>query len=149
MSKRITRHDMFLAIAEVMAQRGTCERAQVGAVIVRDKRVVSTGYNGSPAGLPHCKEAGCDNTKPCTITVHAEANAIVFAARHGIPLDGTILYCTHSPCLACSQLIINAGVSEVVYKYAYRISDGLELMEKAGINITAHRWYEVKPRYTD
>lgn len=142
-----TRRDRWLMdLAEVVAQRGTCTRLQVGVVFSRRGRVISTGYNGAPSGLPHCDhrcncfgtpecEAQCNSQHPCTEAEHAERNAIAFAARHGVALEGTDMHVTHMPCLACAMSIINAGIETVVYANTYRDLPGVELLELAGITV--------------
>lgn len=132
--QRPTRQETLMRMAAVISLRGTCERASVGAVIAREGRIISTGYVGAPAGLPHCTEVGCQigTHGGCVRTVHAEANAIAVAARFGVSTDSTELYCTHSPCLPCAQLIINAGIDRVVYEKEYRDRSGLDLLIEAG-----------------
>jgi dCMP deaminase len=125
----------MLATAAVWAQRSTCSRLAVGAVLARDGRVLSTGYNGAPAGLPHCVH---EADEPCSITVHAEANALLFAGRHGASTLDTTMYCTHAPCLACSGLLLNAGVARVVYRNWYRSDAGLERLAAAGVKVEKH-----------
>lgn len=127
---RITRNQMLMEMANVAAKRGTCDRAFVGAVIALDGRVISTGYVGAPVGRPHCMDIGCDIGADggCQRTVHAEANAVGFAAQHGVATGGSTLYTTVAPCLTCSKLIINAGIQRVVYFRAYRDSGGLRLL---------------------
>lgn len=127
-------------MAAVTSARGTCERASVGAVIAQDGRIVSTGYVGSPSGLPHCTDVGClpGPSGGCDRTVHAEANAIAFAARYGIATDGATLYCTHSPCRSCAKSIINAGIVRVVYEHEYRLGEGKDLLRLAGIEVDRH-----------
>lgn len=129
---RPSREDMLTEIAFVVAKRSTCNRLNVGAVIALEARVLSMGYNGPPSGIEHCQH---ENGEPCAQAVHAEANAIVFAARHGIPTQCTQLYVTHMPCLACAQLIINAGIVELFYSRPYRDQAGLDLLRSAGIDI--------------
>lgn len=110
-------------MAHLVARRATCPRLHVGAVIVKDGRVLSMGYNGSPPGQPHCYEVGCDIRNPhqgCQRSIHAEANAIAWAARAGIAIDGATMYCTHSPCLACCRLIEGAGIAALAYTHWYR-----------------------------
>jgi dCMP deaminase len=128
----------FLNIAREVAQRSTCERAQVGAVIVRDKRILTTGYNGSPRGLPHCTEVGClmDNGH-CVRTLHAEQNAIIQAALHGVITEGATIYVTHQPCFNCAKTIINAGISEIVYDREYQDDRSLEFLTQAGVKLIA------------
>src|SRR3990172_9587982 len=107
----------FMDIATVVAARSTCDRATVGAVIVRDKRILTTGFNGSPTGQPHCDEAGhllVDGH--CARTLHAELNAIIQAALHGITLRGGTCYVTHFPCLGCTKAIANVGLVRLVFK---------------------------------
>jgi len=120
----------YMDLARFFGSHSTCERLHVGAVIVRDKRVIVTGYNGAPSGLLHCEH---DDLAPCTRAVHAEANAIAFAAKHGLALDGSVLYTTTSPCVACAQLIINAGIKELYYDVWYRDNTGLRILDEAGI----------------
>lgn len=122
-------------VAHIIGHRGTCERLRVGAVIARDSRIISTGYNGAPSGLEHCHHTvdeikarrGCDNT------IHAEQNAIAAAARFGASTDGAQLYVTHMPCLQCAKAIINSGIDYVWYSMDYRITDGVDLLVRAGI----------------
>ena len=131
---RIDRETMFMQITEVVAKRSTCLRARVGATIIRDNRVVSIGYAGAPSRLKHCTENGCKiEDGHCVRTVHAEANAIAFAAKAGIPTDGAEMYITHSPCKNCAKLIINSGIRRVTYR-EYR-GDGIELLDYAGVEV--------------
>jgi len=130
---RITRDEMLMEIARIVARRSTCNRAQVGAGVAQDGRIVSTGYAGAPSGLPHCSPETCNTSAPCTRTVHAEAGAISYAARSGIRLEGATLYCTHCPCLDCAKLIINTGIKRIIYDQAYRKTEGLELLRTVGI----------------
>lgn len=132
---RITRDQMLMEIAEVVAKRGTCSRLQVGAVISKGGRIITTGYNGAPAGLPHCDHISTTNTSGCKTAEHAERNAIAWAARHGLALDGAELHCTHAPCLDCARSIINAGIIRVFYLHPYRIVDGVDLLGDAGIRV--------------
>lgn len=112
---RPTRDHILMEVARVFATRGTCDKAYVGAVIARDSHVISTGYNGSPSGMPHCLDVGCQiENDHCVRTSHAEANAIAFAAKEGLSTKGASLYCTHVPCPTCIKLIINAGIVRVV-----------------------------------
>ena len=108
-------------IARVVASRSTCDRKQVGSVIVRDKTILSTGYNGSLRGLPHCDEVGhmLENDH-CVATIHAEQNAIIHAARNGVAIDGGVIYVTASPCWSCFKSIANAGLRRIVYGEFYR-----------------------------
>lgn len=144
---RIDRDEWLLQMAEHVALRGTCSRYQVGVVLAKEGRVLVTGYNGAPAGLPHCEhECTCHQidfeahsetcaARPgCPVAVHAEANAIAYAARLGIALEGASLYCSLSPCVSCAQLIINAGVRQVFFRSCYRITESLELLNEVGID---------------
>lgn len=118
--QRPTWDEYFLDIAFSVAERSTCDRAHVGSVLVREKRILATGYNGSPAGLPHCDEVGhliIDGH--CVRTLHAEQNAIIQAALHGISTEGATAYVTHQPCLTCAKMLINAGIQRVVYAGNY------------------------------
>ena len=132
--------ETLLRVAEVIATRSTCSRLAVGAVLARDGRVLSTGYNGAPSGLSHCEHyTGLKRSTSelagggCKTAVHAEANAIAFAAKHGVRVEGSVLYTTHSPCNTCAFLIINAGVVKVVYGLLYRDFSGLTTLEDAGV----------------
>lgn len=119
-----------------MAERATCDRQHVGAVLVRERRILATGYNGAPRGLPHCTEVGCLlYGEHCTRAVHAELNALLQCARFGVAADGATLYCTHTPCVECAKALINAGVREVVYRrpYADDRADVEELFRAAGV----------------
>lgn len=127
-----------MGIAETIARRGTCDRLQVGAIIVRDNRVISTGYNGNVSGADHCNHTwdGPDlQTQGCRTAVHAEANAIVFAARHGVAVEGSDLWTTHQPCLGCANLIINSGIERVFFKNPYRLIEGLVAMQRYNIGV--------------
>ena len=125
---RPSRDEWLMDIAWQVARRGTCSRRQVGAVISLEGRILSVGYNGAPAGMDHCVHT---TDSPCTVAVHAEANAIFFAARHGIGLEGSTLYATTMPCLNCSQAVINAGIKRVVSGSDYREFRGKRLLEGA------------------
>lgn len=135
MSIRITRESMMMDIATIVAERSTCLRRQVGVVIALEGRILSMGYNGAPSGMTHCEPRTCNSNAPCTNAIHAEANAIAWAARHGVALKGAELYVTLSPCLSCAQLIVNSGVQRVYYRSLYRDSSGVVLIEDAGIDI--------------
>jgi dCMP deaminase len=131
---------MFMRMAELVSQRGTCPRAKVGALLVKDRRIVSMGYNGAPPGFKHCTEVGCDipedfNANPgCMRTIHGEANAIAFAARYGIITAGTTMYCTYSPCKKCAELLLSAGIIRFVYNREYR-AGALDLLDKGLVSI--------------
>jgi dCMP deaminase len=128
---RRSRDQMLMMMAEAASGRSTCSRLHVGTVIARENRAISTGYNGTPAGLPHCEHGDTDS--PCEAAVHAEANAIIFAARYGVPVEGAELFTTHMPCLACSSLIINAGIRRTVWLYDYRDPSGVQLLNGAHV----------------
>lgn len=133
---RISREDLFMNIASLMAQRGTCERGKVGVVFVKDGRIICTGYNGSPSGMPHCLDVGCEvNDIGCDRTLHAEAAAVSFAARKGISLEDTTVFSTHAPCYNCAKLLINAGVNIVYFDTLYRENKGINLLKEAGVKV--------------
>jgi dCMP deaminase len=128
--------DYFLTIARTVATRATCPRASVGAVLTREHRILTTGYNGAPRGVSHCLEAGCLLVHDhCQRAVHAEANAIVQGALHGVSLAGATAYCTHEPCVNCTKLLISAGVERIVYETAYPDSIASELLREAGVAV--------------
>lgn len=123
-----------MEIARTVATRATCPRASVGAVLVREHRILTTGYNGSPRGVAHCSEVGCTLVNDhCVRATHAEANAVVQGALHGVNLDGSTAYCTHQPCVNCSKLLISAGVRKIVYDTAYPDAVAQELLSEAGV----------------
>jgi dCMP deaminase len=133
---RVSWERYFMNLAVQAATRSTCPRKSVGAVIVRDKTLLSTGYNGSVRGLPHCTEVGClMENGHCVRTVHAEANALIQAARHGTRLEGAEIYVTASPCFNCFKLIANAGITTVHYGEFYRDQKVLDFAEEAGIRM--------------
>lgn len=133
MVDRLSREATLLEMAWALAGRSTCNRLNVGALIARDSRVISTGYNGNVAGSAHCNHQ--ENDPPCTTAVHAEANALVFAARHGVGVHKADLFTTHMPCLSCAKLIINAGIWHVYFDREYRLTDGVELLVNSGIQV--------------
>lgn len=136
MEERLSRDEMYMQVAEILAKRGTCNRAEVGAVIVRGGRIISTGYVGAPSGFPHCLDIGCkEESGGCIRTVHAEANAIAFAAREGISVRCGTLYTTLAPCLNCARLIINAGIESLVFRDPYRDLEGIRELVRAGLEI--------------
>ncbi len=117
-----------------VAKRSTCPRAAVGAVIVRDKRILTTGYNGAPRGLPHCTEVGCLMVNDhCVRTLHAEQNAIIQGALHGVDVSGSTLYVTHQPCMVCAKMMINAGIERVVYAGHYPDEIARGFLDQAGV----------------
>jgi len=126
----------FMNIARAVATRSTCPRKHVGAVIVRDKIILSTGYNGSIRGMPHCTEVGCDmEDGHCVATVHAEANAIIQAARNGVRIDGADIYVTASPCWYCFKLIANSGIKRIFYGEFYRDERSIRVAKECGIEL--------------
>jgi dCMP deaminase len=128
--------DYFMGIAAQVATRSTCDRKHVGAVIVREKMILATGYNGSLRGLEHCDDAGhLMQDGHCVRTVHAEANAIVQAARNGVRSEGASIYVTASPCFACFKLIANAGIGRIVFGEFYRDERIFTFSEKLGIEL--------------
>jgi len=126
----------FMNLSREAATRSTCPRKAVGAIIVRDKAILATGYNGSLRGLPHCTEIGClmDNDH-CVRTVHAEANALLQAARHGVSIDGADIYVTASPCWDCFKLIANSGIRRILYGEFYRDGRIVDFARQAGIEL--------------
>lgn len=145
MSNRESWDDYFMRIAETVATRATCDRKHVGAIIVVNRVIISTGYNGAPRGMPSCDEAGhqlkeMGGRESCVRTVHAEANALIQAARCGARVDGGKLYTTASPCYDCLKLIINAGITRVVCKEFYSSRYGMskemqEFAKEAGVEL--------------
>src|SRR5437870_3337317 len=129
-------NEYFMGIAQQAATRSTCQRKHVGAVIVRDRTVLSTGYNGSIRGFDHCDEVGhlLENDH-CVATVHAEANAIIQAAKNGVGIDGAELYTTASPCWSCFKLIANAGIRRVYYGEFYRDEKSIRVAKQLGIEL--------------
>lgn len=134
----------FMAIADMVRTRSTCLRRQVGAIVVKDKRILSTGYNGAPKGMKHCSEIGClreaadvpsgERHELCR-GIHAEQNAIVQAAAFGVSIQGSTLYCTHFPCVLCTKMLINAGIRKLVAARAYPDPLSREMLDEAGIEI--------------
>lgn len=133
---RPTWDEYFIEITRAVAKRSTCPRAQVGAIIVKAKRILTTGYNGAPRGLPHCLAVGCEIVDGhCVRTLHAEQNAIIQAALHGVPVEGGTIYSTHQPCHVCAKMIINAGLVRVVYLGAYHDEIAIQYLQLANIQI--------------
>lgn len=134
----------FMDITELVAKRSTCTRRAVGAVLVKDKRVLATGYNGAPSGIRHCAETGClreqrgvpsgERHELCR-GAHAEQNAIVQAAHYGVPINGATLFCTNLPCSICAKLLINAGVKKIYYKSGYADEISEEMLSEANIEV--------------
>jgi dCMP deaminase len=135
-SERVDWHTYFMNIARQVSTRSTCPRKHVGAVIVRDRTILSTGYNGSIRGMPHCEDVGCAlEDGHCVSTVHAEANAIIQAAKNGVSIESAELYTTASPCWPCFKLIANAGLSRVYFGEFYRDERSLAVARRAGIEL--------------
>ena len=136
--------DYFMNIAQLVATRSTCLRRSVGAVLVREKRLLATGYNGAPSGLRHCLDVGCfrqqnhipsgERHELCR-GLHAEQNAIIQAAMHGVSVKGASLYCTNHPCIICAKMIINAGISSVIIKEGYEDAMARDILKEAGIEV--------------
>ena len=131
--ERISRDRLLMDVALLFKARATCLRRKVGAVLARDGRILSTGYGGAPAGVDHCTPETCSPDKPCLRTIHAEANAVAWAARSGIATEPSTLYTTASPCIECAKLLINAGIQRVVYDEEYRDTAPILLLEGLGI----------------
>jgi len=136
--------EYFMEIAKIVAKRSTCLRRQVGAVIVKDKHILSTGYNGVPKGFPHCDEIGCVREKlgipegerhELCLGLHAEQNAIIQAAVFGVSIKGATLYVTHFPCSVCAKMIVNAEIKEVVYLNDYPDELSKEILKKSNIKV--------------
>lgn len=135
-------HEYFMSITELVAQRSTCTRRYVGALLVRDKRILSTGYNGAPSGISHCLDVGClreqqgvpsgERHELCR-GLHAEQNAIIQAALQGSTVGGATLYCTNMPCSICTKMLINSKIAEVYYREGYADTLSTSLMAEAGI----------------
>ena len=132
----------FMDIVELVSRRSTCLRRKVGAILVRDKRILATGYNGPPAGIAHCSETGCLRDKLKVPSgerhelcrgLHAEQNAIIQAALYGVSTKGSTLYCTTHPCIICAKMIINSGIESFVYRESYRDTLAVEMLREAGL----------------
>ncbi len=137
--------EYFMQIAEVVSSRSTCTRKKVGAVITKERRIVSTGYNGAPHGLPHCSEVGCQMANNhCVRTTHAEQNAVIQCALHGVSSNNATVYSTASPCLICAKILVNAGIKRVVFKEKYGEKEALELFNAAGVEVDYVEGNEVK-----
>jgi dCMP deaminase len=137
-----------MAIAEEVSRRSTCLRRQVGAIVVVDRRILATGYNGAPSNVPHCEEVGCLREKMKVPSgerhelcrgLHAEQNAIIQAARHGVRIDGAALYTTHHPCSMCAKMAINAGIRRIVCHEDYPDDLGKRLLAESGVGLEVFR----------
>jgi dCMP deaminase len=133
-----------MAIAKMVAKRSTCLRRSVGAILVKDKRILATGYNGAPAGLRHCEEVGCLRESSSIPSgqrhelcrgLHAEQNVIIQAAYHGISIKGATLYCTNKPCVICSKMLINAGIQKIYYEEGYDDALSDQMLAEAGVEL--------------
>ena len=142
--KRPSWDEYFMELAHLVSKRATCLRRYVGAVLVRDKRILATGYNGAPAGLDHCLDTGCLREKlkipsgerhELCRALHAEQNVLVQAALHGISTKGSMLYVTNQPCIICAKMLINAGIKEIIIADGYPDARALEFLKKAGVKI--------------
>ncbi len=133
--KQVLLDRRYMRMAFIWAENSYCKRRQVGALLVKDKMIISDGYNGTPSGFENVCEDENNVTRPYVL--HAEANAITKVARSNNSSDGATLYVTSSPCIECAKLIIQAGISRVVYSDAYRLSDGIDLLDKAGIGLVS------------
>ena len=131
--------ELFVNITLQIAHRSSCVKAQQAALLIKDNRIISFGYNGPPAGHINCETdggeevCGKDSNGSCFLGIHAEQNAIGYAARHGINTEGCVIYCTQTPCISCAKLVVAAGIKEFYYLDSYRILDGLEFLKQAGI----------------
>lgn len=125
--------ERYIEMASIWAKNSYCKRRQVGALIVKDNMIISDGYNGTPSGFENICEDENGVTKPYVL--HAEANAITKVAKSGNSADGATLYVTASPCMECSKLIIQAGIRRVVYRDEYRLTDGIDLLRRAGVEV--------------
>jgi dCMP deaminase len=143
-SPRPSWHEYFMGITDLVASRATCTRRKVGAVLVKEKRLLCSGYNGAPANVPHCDQTGCLREKMNVPSgekhelcrgVHAEQNAIIQAAFHGISVAGADLYCTNQPCSICAKMIINAGIKTVYFKDGYDDPLSLEMFDQANVKL--------------
>ncbi len=147
MTTRPSWDEYFAQITRQVAMRSTCLRRQVGAVIVKDKRILSTGYNGAPSGFPHCAETGClreqlripsgERQEICR-GLHAEQNAIIQAALHGVSVAGSDIYTTHQPCITCAKMIINAGIRRVISLECYPDQLAQSFLEQAGVEVVLY-----------
>lgn len=144
MDNRPSKDEYFMEIAGVVGKRSTCLRHHVGAVIVNNGRILSTGYNGAPHGLEHCLDTGCIREQQGIASgtrheicraVHAEQNAIIQAAIHGVSVTDGTLYCTHQPCILCAKMLINAKIKKVVYSVEYPDKSALDFLGQAGVEV--------------
>jgi dCMP deaminase len=144
MIERPSWDEYFIDISRLVARRSTCLRRRVGAALVKDRNILATGYNGTPTGITHCSEVGClrdrlnvpsgERHELCR-GLHAEQNAIIQAAKHGVNISGSILYCTNSPCIICAKMLINSGVEKIVYLDGYPDELATEMLAEAGVSV--------------
>jgi len=159
--KRLTRPDTdeyFLKVASVVAERSTCRRHHVGAVAVRDKHILTTGYNGAPSGLKDCLELGClrdelkipsgERHEICR-GIHAEQNVIIQAALHGVSLEGSTIYCTRTPCVLCAKMLVNAKIKRFVSFGEYSDDTFIEMFREAGIEVDIKKRPSSRISYLD
>ncbi|WP_303864687.1 cytidine/deoxycytidylate deaminase family protein [Alkalibaculum bacchi] len=148
---RLSWDEYFIEMLDIIKKRSTCLRRQVAAIIVKDKRIVATGYNGAPSGIAHCGDIGClreqlgvpsgEKHELCR-AIHAEQNAIIQAAVHGVSIAEATIYITHSPCALCAKMLINANIKRIVYTSDYPDQYAMSLLEEAGIQICDSRCSE-------
>ena len=148
MNQKIDRPDWdeyFMDIVALVAKRSTCLRRSVGAILVRDRRILATGYNGAPTGISHCLDVGCLRDKLNVPSgerhelcrgLHAEQNAVIQAALYGVSVNGSTLYCTNHPCIICSKMMINAGIVHMVIRDHYQDDLSEQMLKEAGIEVT-------------
>ncbi len=159
--KRLTRPDIdeyFLKVASVVAERATCRRHHIGAVAVRDKHILTTGYNGAPSGLKDCLELGClrdemgipsgERHEICR-GIHAEQNVIIQAALHGISLEGSTIYCTHTPCVLCAKMLVNARIRRFISFGKYNDDEFIDMFREAGIEVDMKKRPSSRISYLD
>ena len=142
--KRPDWDEYFLDIADLVSRRSSCLRRSVGAVLVKERRILATGYNGAPTGLRHCLDLGCLREQ-CNVPsgerhelcrgLHAEQNAIIQAALHGVGVNGATIYCTNHPCVICAKMIINAGVTKVIFREGYSDKLSEDMLQEAGVKV--------------
>ena len=142
---RLSRDETLMLMAGVLSLRSTCN-SKNAAILAHEGRVIATGYNGAPAGLPHCLESGClpDEKGHCQRTVHAEANSIAMAAKYGVSTLGSTLYCTTAPCPTCSKLLVNSGVLKVVFSKPYLDMSGVDMLLSCNIEVAQFDNKEMK-----
>jgi len=145
MNQRLSWHQYFMTITRQVAERSTCTRAKVGAVIVRDKNILATGYNGAPAGMPHCIDVGCliyqsktpdgEIEENCFRTIHAEINAIAQAAKNGSSIKEGSIYITHTPCIHCLKVLVNTGIKDIFYERAYKLHTLNDILQHTHVSL--------------